>query len=111
MEVAYVSDDFIHAAVIVANVNRSVSFLSQSLKGYRWIFYSDFKFMFERTDSVSHIDEKLACLKIRFSTPLRFGWPVYLPFTYLWTYNLYGPVCNVFDGGKSITRAIGRVGP
>ena len=20
---------------------------------------------------------------------------------YLWTYDLYGPVCNVFDGGKS----------
>ena len=30
---------------------------------------------------------------------------------YLWTYDLYGPVRNVFDGGKSNTRAIGRVGP
>ena len=26
-------------------------------------------------------------------------------FNYLWTYDLYSPVCNVFDGGKSITRA------
>ena len=26
---------------------------------------------------------------------------------YLWTYDLYGPVCNVLNGGKSITRAIG----
>ena len=30
---------------------------------------------------------------------------------YVWTYDLYGPVCNVFNRGKSITRAIGRVGP
>ena len=30
---------------------------------------------------------------------------------YLWTYDLYGLVCNVFDGSKSITRAIGWVGP
>ena len=26
-----------------------------------------------------------------------------LYFSYLWTYDLYGPVCNVFDAGKSIT--------
>ena len=31
--------------------------------------------------------------------------------SYLWTYDLFGPVCNVFDGGKSITRTIGRVWP
>ena len=32
-----------------------------------------------------------------------------LLFSYLWTYDLYRPVCNVFDAGESITRAIGRV--
>ena len=31
--------------------------------------------------------------------------------SYLCTYNLYDPVCNVYDAGKSITRAIGRVWP
>ena len=30
---------------------------------------------------------------------------------HLWSYDLYCPVCNKFEGGKSITRAIGRVGP
>jgi hypothetical protein len=28
--------------------------------------------------------------------------------SYLWTYDFYGPVCNAFDAGKSITRASGR---
>jgi hypothetical protein len=28
--------------------------------------------------------------------------------SYLWTYDLYGPVRNAFDGGKSITMASGR---
>jgi hypothetical protein len=28
--------------------------------------------------------------------------------SYLWTYDLYGPVRNAFDAGKSITRASGR---
>jgi hypothetical protein len=29
-----------------------------------------------------------------------------------WTYDLYGPLCNAFDAGKSITRARGRgLGP
>ncbi len=32
--------------------------------------------------------------------------------SYLWTYDLYGPVCNDFDAGKSIMRASGRgLGP
>jgi hypothetical protein len=32
--------------------------------------------------------------------------------SYLWTYDLYGPVRNAFDAGKSITRASGRgLGP
>ena len=38
-------------------------------------------------------------------------WKKQVSINYLWTYDLYGPVCNAFDGGKSITRAIGRVGP
>ena len=25
---------------------------------------------------------------------------------YSWTYDLYGPICNVFDRGKSIKRAM-----
>ncbi len=39
---------------------------------------------------------------------------IFLPgwISYLWTYVLYGPVCNAFDVGKSITRASGRgLGP
>ncbi len=28
--------------------------------------------------------------------------------SYLWTYNLYGPICNAIDAGKSVTRASGR---
>jgi hypothetical protein len=36
----------------------------------------------------------------------------YIYNSYLRTYNLYGPVCNAFDAGKSITRASGRgLGP
>jgi hypothetical protein len=32
--------------------------------------------------------------------------------SYLWTYDLFGPVCNAFDEVKSITRASGRgLGP
>jgi hypothetical protein len=32
--------------------------------------------------------------------------------SYLWTYNLYGPIRNAIDAGKSITRASGRgLGP
>jgi hypothetical protein len=32
--------------------------------------------------------------------------------SYLWTYDLYGPVRNAFDAGNSITRASGRgLGP
>ncbi len=32
--------------------------------------------------------------------------------SYLWTYDLYGPIRNAFDAGKSITRASGRgLGP
>ncbi len=32
--------------------------------------------------------------------------------TYLWAYDLYGPVRNAFDAGKSITRASGKgLGP
>jgi hypothetical protein len=30
--------------------------------------------------------------------------------SYLWTYNLYGPVRNALDAGKSIARASGRGG-
>jgi hypothetical protein len=26
--------------------------------------------------------------------------------SYLWTYELYGPISNAFDAGKSITRAL-----
>ncbi len=29
-------------------------------------------------------------------------------YSYLWTYDLYSPVCNAFDAGKSITRESGR---
>jgi hypothetical protein len=29
-------------------------------------------------------------------------------FSHLWTYDLYGPVRNAFDAGKSVTRASGR---
>jgi hypothetical protein len=29
-------------------------------------------------------------------------------FSYLWTYDLYGPVHNAFDAGRYITRASGR---
>jgi hypothetical protein len=38
---------------------------------------------------------------------------LYLVFiSYLWTCDLYGPVCNAFDAGKSITRASRRgLGP
>jgi hypothetical protein len=33
-------------------------------------------------------------------------------FSCLWTYDLYGPVCNAFDEGKYIPRASGRgLGP
>jgi hypothetical protein len=33
-------------------------------------------------------------------------------FSYLWAYDLYDPVRNAFDAGKSITRASGRgLGP
>jgi hypothetical protein len=28
--------------------------------------------------------------------------------SYLWTYDLYRPICNAFDAGKSITRASER---
>ncbi len=32
--------------------------------------------------------------------------------SYLWTYDLYGPIRNTFDAGKHITRASGRgLGP
>jgi hypothetical protein len=32
--------------------------------------------------------------------------------SYLWTYDLYGPICNAFDAGKSIRRSSGRgLGP
>jgi hypothetical protein len=35
---------------------------------------------------------------------------LYLVFiSYLWTYDLYGPVYNAFDAGKSITRASGAL--
>jgi hypothetical protein len=35
-----------------------------------------------------------------------------IQFSHLWTYDLYGPVRNAIDAGKSITRASGRgVGP
>jgi hypothetical protein len=29
-------------------------------------------------------------------------------YSYLWTFDLYTPVCNAFDVGKSITMASGR---
>ncbi len=33
-------------------------------------------------------------------------------YSYLWTYDLYGPICNGFDACRSITRASGRgLGP
>jgi hypothetical protein len=31
-----------------------------------------------------------------------------IKYSYLWTYDLYSPVCNAFDAGKSITRATAK---